>query len=183
MSITEPTASHAFFPLTPSHLPLRRTAPLALFSFFPFTSCCDYHQVNAALKAGRGDSVMSFSHFLPRKQTLPDWLDPGEDEFRPEWLENSSPSTQVMFSRVAGSHIIDRQLRQLTKGVPGMGKKASVCKHIHAFGHSHRPKDFELQGAPSSPVAIPHVSKCRPALLPHPDRRGALRELSTGIRE
>jgi len=103
-------------------------------------------QVNAALKAGRGDSVMSFSHFLPRKQTLPDWLDPGEDEFRPEWLENSSPSTQVMFSKVAGSHIIDRQLRELTKGVPGMGKEASVCRHIHAFGHSHRPKDFELQG-------------------------------------
>jgi hypothetical protein len=94
---------------------------------------------------------MSFSHFLPCKQTLPDWLDPGEDKFRPEWLENSSPSTQVMFSRVAGSHIIDRQLRELTKGVPDMGKEASVCRHIHAFGHSHRPKDFELQGAPSSP--------------------------------
>jgi hypothetical protein len=48
------------------------------------------------------------------------------------------------FSKVAGSDLIDKQLRQLTAGVGRGGARA--LEHVHCFGHSHRPKDFVLQG-------------------------------------
>jgi len=107
------------------------------------------NRVNAALKEGHGDGVISFSHFLPNEQTLPDWLVPSEGTFQREWLEHSSPSTQVLFSKVAGSRVIERQLREISADVghlDGSMDSLQSCRHVHAFGHSHRPKDFELDG-------------------------------------
>lgn len=91
--------------------------------------------VNAALRVGIGDSVLSFSHFLPTVRTLPDWMDPTADHFDPQWLNHAGVGNAMRFARVAGSELIDAQLRKITAGVP-------VHHHMHAFGHSHRPKDF-----------------------------------------
>ena len=99
--------------------------------------------VNQQLRQGRGDAVFSFSHFLPRAETLPDWLEPSTEVFAHSWLEHPAGSTAVKFSRVAGSDRIDAQLRALTAGVVRAGKRAP--RHMHAFGHSHRPKDFSLE--------------------------------------
>ena len=98
--------------------------------------------VHAALCAGRGAGVLSFSHFLPCRQTLPDWMDPHADAFDPSWLGHAAAGKAAKFSRVAGSAQLDRQLRALTAGLP----EGRTVKHVHAFGHSHRPKDFELRG-------------------------------------
>jgi hypothetical protein len=51
-------------------------------------------------------------------------------------LYHPAGSTAVKFSRVAGSDIIDKQLRALTADVPRGG--ARELHHMHAFGHSHR---------------------------------------------
>ena len=64
----------------------------------------DISRVNQRLRQKRGDAVFSFSHFLPRVHTLPDWLDPTEDHFNSDWLLHPAGSTAVKFSRVAGSN-------------------------------------------------------------------------------
>jgi len=102
-------------------------------------------QVNHALRARRGDALLSFSHFLPRPETLPDWVRPDDSAFDPDWLNHPARATAVKFSAVAGSTIIEQQLRALTANLPRGG--AYPLPHVHAFGHSHRPKDFELQAA------------------------------------
>lgn len=58
-------------------------------------------RVNRALRKKRGDAVFSFSHFLPRLETLPDWLHPADTSFDHEWLHHPAGSTAVKFSRVA----------------------------------------------------------------------------------
>lgn len=63
-------------------------------------------EVNEALCGAVGDAVLSFSHFLPREQTLPDWLDPAGLSFSPDWVSHPAGGTAVNFSRVAGSTTI-----------------------------------------------------------------------------
>ena len=62
-----------------------------------------------------------------------------------------APDRAVMFSRVAGSSLIDDQLRALTAGL------TRTVDHVHCFGHSHRPKDFVRKGVRyvHNPTATP----------------------------
>jgi predicted phosphodiesterase len=80
--------------------------------------------------------VMTVSHFLPNKQTLPDWLELKKDSFSLDWLDHGARKMSAKFSKVAGSSLIDDHLRSLPV----------QSRHIHIFGHSHRPKDFEYGG-------------------------------------
>lgn len=91
-------------------------------------------------------------------------LEPSAAHFSADWLSHPAGSTAVKFSKVAGSRLIDQQLRRLAAGArwptqeaahPAEGMKAGAaqaaplpmgCRHTHAFGHSHRPKDFTLDG-------------------------------------
>jgi len=117
-----------------------------------------YYQETSNNNAHDGNSnvagLITFSHFLPNQQTLPDWKDLSNDEFqRQEWLDHPVPDISAKFARVAGSTLIDEQLRSI---FPHQQKEKKLkhsnsrhaysadsnFKHVHVFGHSHRPKDF-----------------------------------------
>lgn len=92
--------------------------------------------------------LITYSHFLPNKQTLPDWKDPSSKFFRREWLDHPVPEVSAKFSKVAGSSLIDEQIRGI---VPSSLKQETLrtqpaVQHLHVFGHSHRPKDFVMDG-------------------------------------
>lgn len=84
-------------------------------------------------------ALLTVSHFLPNKQCLPDWndLEADENEFSMEWLNHGAGEMSAKFAKVAGSKKLDDQLRSLS---------ADFSRHVHIFGHSHRPKDFEFKG-------------------------------------
>ena len=95
------------------------------------------------------NNVITFSHFLPSHQTLPDWKVPTSDVFRrEEWLDHPVPDVSAKFAYVAGSELIDKQIRSLWSENARSPSLISDAKksHIHVFGHSHRPKDFILDG-------------------------------------
>jgi hypothetical protein len=105
-----------------------------------------FHQINekhlnavrASIAEDPSVGLLTTSHFLPNQRCLPDWKDPGATSFhRDDWLDHGAPGTSSKFAKVAGSQGLDDQLRSLS---PKTGK------HIHVFGHSHRPKDFEFDG-------------------------------------
>jgi len=79
---------------------------------------------------------MTVSHFLPSKRCLPDWKDLNVEKFKvDEWLDHGAGEMSAKFAKVAGSRLIDDQIRSLSP---------LAKKHVHIFGHSHRPKDFEF---------------------------------------
>ena len=87
--------------------------------------------------------LITYSHFLPNLKTLPDWKDPSCDEFQREyWLDHPVPKVSGNFAKVAGSALIDDQIRSIVT-VDNFEQK---IQHLHVFGHSHRPKDFVLDG-------------------------------------
>lgn len=96
--------------------------------------------VKSEIGQGVGSGVLSFSHFLPCRQTLPDWVKPGDSQLDIRWIDHAAAPISVKFSRVAGSVLIDRQMRELSSSA------SSAIPHTHAFGHSHRPKDFSMNG-------------------------------------
>jgi len=87
--------------------------------------------------------LITYSHFLPNLKTLPDWKDPSCDRFQREyWLDHPVPKVSCNFAKVSGSALIDDQIRSI---VPHDNHELKI-QHLHVFGHSHRPKDFVLDG-------------------------------------
>ena len=83
---------------------------------------------------------------LPSQQTLPDWKVPSSNTFRrEEWLDHPVPDVSAKFAYVAGSELIDEQIRSILPGTCAQ-RTGNNKKQIHIFGHSHRPKDFVLNG-------------------------------------
>eukprot|EP01041_Mallomonas_annulata_P009320 gene9320-19348_t len=64
-----------------------------------------------------GDSILSFSHFVPRQELCPE----------------KRLITDPYLSRVIGSDVLEEQIRRLKP-------------HLHMFGHTHIPIDMTLEG-------------------------------------
>ena len=118
--------------------------PAGLTQFFANRNKVVLEQVEASTSAWdsnavkiQGRAVMTVSHFLPNKQSLPDWKDVSSPHFlRDQWLGHGAGNTSAKFAKVAGTELIDKQIRDELR-LP------KDTRQIHIFGHSHRPKDFE----------------------------------------
>jgi len=77
----------------------------------------DYSNIFGCLEAPEAQTVISFSHYLPRQELVP------EKRFLSEPL----------LSKVIGSDVLEAQVRRLRPDV-------------HLFGHTHIPMDRELDG-------------------------------------
>ncbi|NOX87607.1 MAG: metallophosphoesterase [Calditrichaeota bacterium] len=108
------------------------------------------------IKSGVGSRVITFSHFLPRQEVM---FSENRTLDR-ERLKKYDRSPQFNFSRVAGSFIIEKQLRLLGSAV-------------HVYGHQHINRDRLIDG-------VRYVSHC----LGYPDerRRGAVRGIEQGLK-
>lgn len=123
------------FPPTPKESPNSRI-PIGLVEFFVGRN----RENLAGLDLELSSSICTVSHFLPNVQCLPDWADLESPVFLlDKWLEHGAGGMSAKFAKVAGSTLLDEQLRSLSEG--GKSKR-----HLHIFGHSHRPKDFDFQG-------------------------------------
>lgn len=111
---------------------------------------CNWIEENDPVKTGGNDNdlnappgLITFSHFLPNQKTLPDWKDPTSDIFyRDEWLDHPVPDISAKFAKVAGTVLIDEQIRNIIPRDSTSKEALQSVQHLHVFGHSHRPKDF-----------------------------------------
>jgi hypothetical protein len=99
--------------------------------------------------------VISFSHFLPRMELL----------FPPEFAGSRQPAfwprqAGFNFSRVAGTQVLDQQIRKLGS-------------HVHAYGHQHRNRWVTIDG-------ILYVSHCLG--YPHERKSGRIGYFEPGPR-
>jgi predicted phosphodiesterase len=77
-----------------------------------------------------GQPVISFSHFLPRQELIFHKYPP---VFDPELIKKYDRNPAFNFSRVAGSTLLDEQLR-------------SIGSSLHIYGHQHRNRDRIIEG-------------------------------------
>lgn len=100
--------------------------------------------------------VISFSHFLPRQEMMfGDSLKPN-----PEKVKKYDRNPKFNFSRVAGSTIIDQQIRQL-------GAK------MHIYGHQHINRDRVLD-------RVRYIAHCLG--YPNERERGMVRGIDQGLK-
>ncbi len=109
-----------------------------------------------AIKEKSDLSIISFSHFLPRREMMfGDSLKPD-----PEKIKKYDRHPEFNFSRVAGSYLIEKQIREL-KSV------------IHIYGHQHINRDRVLDG-------IRYVSHCLG--YPNERERGMVKGIEQGLK-
>jgi predicted phosphodiesterase len=109
--------------------------------------------------ASPGDSgifVISFSHFVPRT----DMMFSENRQLDLERMKKYDRSPQFNFSRVAGSALIEEQIRR-------------ISSNIHVYGHQHINRDRVIDG-------VRYVSHC----LGYPEERtrGAVRGIEQGLK-
>mmetsp|Transcript_13532 Transcript_13532/g.20611 ORF Transcript_13532/g.20611 Transcript_13532/m.20611 type:complete len:461 (+) Transcript_13532:92-1474(+) len=106
--------------------------------------------------------LITFTHFLPNKQTLPDWKTPESDSFSRSWFDHGAAGVSAKFAKVSGSKLIDEQIRSIWPDLNGNDDSEPI-RHIHVFGHSHRPKEFIWGGIRyvHNPLGKPRERDCR----------------------
>ncbi len=123
----------------------------------PFDAASFFADFNKlGLLQTQGLPVISFSHFLPRQEMMfGDSLKPD-----PEKIRKYDRNPKFNFSRVAGSGLIERQIRELGS-------------HTHVYGHQHINRDRVLEG-------VRYVSHC----LSYPAERklGMAKGIEAGLK-
>ena len=114
--------------------------PIGLTEWFHYQNEKDIDKVRNHFEHSEGElGLITMTHFLPNQKTLPDWKVPSSTDFRrDEWLDHPVPDVSAKFAKVAGTKLIDDQIRSIIN----KQEKNKDIKHLHIFGHSHRPKDF-----------------------------------------
>ena len=103
-------------------------------------------------------TVISASHFIPRKEMMFHEYPPKID---PEKIKKYDRNPGFNFSRVAGSSLIEEQIR-------------IVGAQIHVYGHQHINRDREIDG-------VRYVAHCLG--YPSERRRGTIRGIEEGIKQ
>jgi len=106
--------------------------------------------------SGNGRPVISFSHFLPRQEIMFS-ADRRYDLQRMKKYDRNPPFN---FSRVAGSTLIEQEIRRLNA-------------HIHVYGHQHINRDRVIDG-------VRYVAHCLG--YPNERSRGSVKGIEQGLK-
>ena len=108
------------------------------------------------IKKETADVVITFSHFLPRQETMFS----ENRKLDRERMKKFDRHPPFNFSQVAGSTLIEKQLRALGS-------------NIHVYGHQHINRDRRIEG-------VRYVAHC----LGYPEerRRGTVKGIEQGLK-
>lgn len=123
----------------------------------PFKASVYFSQLNEeAIGIGYDAPVISFSHFLPRREMMFS----ENRQLDLERMKKFDRSPQFNFSRVAGSALIEQQIRR-------------IGSRIHVYGHQHINRDRAIDG-------VRYLSHC----LGYPDERsrGTIHGIEQGLK-
>lgn len=113
---------------------------------------------NEILTENYSGLVVTMSHFIPRKEMM-------FAEYPPilnlERIKKYDRSPEFNFSRVAGSELIEKQIRQ-------------IGSQIHVYGHQHINRDREIHG-------VRYVAHCLG--YPNERKRGVIKGIEQGLKE
>jgi predicted phosphodiesterase len=135
------------WPFPHSNGRLLRKIPSGLVEFFAEYNRGAIRQLERSLLSSFENSkqrtgIMTVSHFLPNQQCLPDWKDISSKQFlKDSWLNHGGGGVSAKFALVAGTQQLESQIRSIAVADDD---DVTFVRRIHIFGHSHRPKDFEL---------------------------------------
>lgn len=101
--------------------------------------------------------IISMSHFIPRKEMMFSEYPPRID---PERIRKYDRNPQFNFSRVAGSTIIEEQIRR-------------VGAQLHVYGHQHINRDRTIDG-------VRYIAHCLG--YPNERKRGLVRGIEQGLK-
>ena len=113
---------------------------------------------NKVLENNYSDIVITISHFIPRKEMMFSEYPP---ILNPERIKKYDRSPEFNFSRVAGSALIEKQIRQ-------------VGSSLHVYGHQHINRDREIDG-------VRYVAHCLG--YPNERKRGVIKGIEQGLKE
>lgn len=103
-------------------------------------------------------TVISMSHFIPRKELIFGQYPP---VFDPERIKKYDRSPEFNFSRVAGSELIERQIRQ-------------TGSRLHIYGHQHINRDIIIED-------VRYVSHCLG--YPNERKKGLVSGIEQGLKK
>ena len=128
-------------------------------SKFPKSASQYFFKLNSnILSQDYSDKIITMSHFIPRKEMMFGQYPP---VLNPERIKKFDRSPKFNFSRVAGSELIDKQIRQ-------------IGSRLHVYGHQHINRDREIN-------SVRYVAHCLG--YPNERKRGVIKGIEQGLKE
>ena len=128
-------------------------------SKFPKSASQYFFELNSSFISKKySGRIITMSHFIPRKEMMfaqyPPYIDPGR-------IKKYDRNPEFNFSRVAGSNLIDKQIRK-------------IGSQLHVYGHQHINRDREIDG-------VRYVSHCLG--YPNERKRGMVEGIEQGLKK